>query len=85
MRGFGIEEGFDAALLVLVATNLVLVLPSSPAGLGAFEAAVVLSLAAYGVDRELALSYALGLHALNALPFIPIGVLALWLSRRPGR
>jgi uncharacterized protein (TIRG00374 family) len=85
MRGFGIDEGFDAALLVLVATNLVLVLPSSPAGLGAFEAATVLALAAYGVDRELALSYALGLHALNALPFIPIGAVALWLSRRRDR
>jgi hypothetical protein len=85
MRGMGIEEGFAAALLVLVATNLVLVLPSSPAGLGAFEAATVLALGAFGVERELALSYALGLHALNALPFIPIGAVALWLSRRRDR
>jgi uncharacterized protein (TIRG00374 family) len=85
LRGTGIDEGFWAALLVLVATNLVLVLPSSPAGLGAFEAAAVLALAAYGVDRELALSYALVLHALNALPFVAIGYWALWLSTRRGR
>jgi uncharacterized protein (TIRG00374 family) len=85
LRGTGIDEGFAAAVLVLVATNLVLVLPSSPAGLGAFEAAAVLALAAYDVERELALSYALVLHALNALPFIAIGYAALVLSTRPGR
>jgi uncharacterized protein (TIRG00374 family) len=82
LRGMRIDEGFSAALLVLVATNLVLVLPSSPAGLGAFEAAAVLALAAYGVEREQALSYALVLHAVNALPFIAVGYAALWLSTR---
>jgi uncharacterized protein (TIRG00374 family) len=82
LRGVGIHEGFAAALLVLVATNLVLVLPSSPAGLGAFEAAAVLALAAYGVQREDALSYALILHALNALPYIVVGYGALYLATR---
>jgi uncharacterized protein (TIRG00374 family) len=81
----GIDEGFAAALLVLVATNLVLVLPASPAGLGAFEAAAVLALAAYGIQREQALSYALVLHALNAIPFVVIGYVALLLSTRRGR
>ena len=85
LRGTGIEEGFAAAVLVLVATNLVLVLPSSPAGLGAFEAAAVLALAAYGVQREQALSYALVLHALNALPYVVVGYVALWLSTRRER
>lgn len=85
LRGTGVDEGFAAALLVLVATNLVLVLPSSPAGLGAFEAAAVVALAAYEVEREVALSYALVLHALNALPYIVVGYAALWLSTRPGR
>ena len=85
LHGTGIEEGFAAAVLVLVATNLVLVLPSSPAGLGAFEAATVLALAAYGVQHEQALSYALVLHALNALPYVLVGWVALWLSSRRER
>lgn len=84
LRGTEIDAGFAAALLVLVATNLVLVLPSSPAGLGAFEAAAVVALAAYGVEREQALSYALVLHALNALPYIVVGYGALVLSTRRG-
>lgn len=77
LLGTEIDAGFGAALLVLVATNLVLVLPSSPAGIGTFEAAAVLALAAYGISREQALSYALVLHALNALPYIALGYLAL--------
>jgi uncharacterized protein (TIRG00374 family) len=81
----GIEEGFAAALLVLVSTNLVLVLPSSPAGLGAFEAAAVLALGAYSVQREDALTYALILHALNALPYIVVGYVALYVSTRTER
>ena len=85
LLGVDVDAGFAAALLVLVATNLVLVLPSSPAGLGAFEAAAVLALAAYDVEREQALSYALVLHALNALPYVAVGYLALWLSTRRGR
>lgn len=77
LLGTQIEEGFGAALLVVVATNLILVLPSSPAALGAFEAAAVLALSAYGVGREAALSFALVLHALNAFPYLPLGYAAL--------
>jgi glycosyltransferase 2 family protein len=82
LLGTRIEEGFGAALLVIVATNLILVLPSSPAALGAFEAAAVLALSAYGVGRELALSFALVLHALNAFPYLPLGYAALVLHGR---
>jgi glycosyltransferase 2 family protein len=82
LLGTDLDVGFGAALLVVVATNLVLVLPSSPAALGAFEAAAVLALAAYGVEREEALSFALVLHALNALPYIPLGYAALALHSR---
>ena len=85
LLGTDADVGFGAALLVVVATNLVLVLPSSPAALGAFEAAAVLALAAYGVDRAQALSFALVLHALNALPYIPVGYAALTLHTRAMR
>jgi uncharacterized protein (TIRG00374 family) len=82
LLGTQIDGSFGMALLVLVATNLVLVVPSSPAALGAFEAAAVVALTAYGVDREHALSFALVLHALNALPYIVVGYVALALHAR---
>ncbi len=85
MLGTDTDVGFGAAVLVVVATNLVLVLPSSPAALGTFEAAVVLALAAYDVGREQALSFALVLHALNALPYVPLGYAALALHSRAMR
>jgi uncharacterized protein (TIRG00374 family) len=82
--------GFDfglsplAGLLVAVATAVGMVLPSSPAALGVFEAAVVLALGAYGVESSVALPYAVLLHLLNFLPFLAAGPIALGALRRAG-
>jgi len=67
----------EAGVLVVVATGLASILPSSPAGLGVFEGAAVVALGAYGVTRSDALSYALVLHAVNFFPYLPAGALAL--------
>jgi uncharacterized protein (TIRG00374 family) len=77
MLGFELGVGFEAGLLVVVATNLALILPSGPAAVGVFEAATIVALATFGVDRTVALSYGIVVHALNALPFIPAGYIAL--------
>jgi uncharacterized protein (TIRG00374 family) len=77
LRGFHLELGVEAALLVVVATNLALVVPSGPAAIGVFEAATVAALAPFHVDRTTALSYGILLHALTALPFIAVGYIAL--------
>jgi hypothetical protein len=42
----------------------------------------VVALAAHGVERADALSFALIMHALNALPYIPLGYLALFVYVR---
>jgi len=85
LLGTDLDLGLGAALLVVVATNLILVVPSSPAAIGSFEAAAVLALSAHGADRAEALSFALVLHALNALPYIPLGYAALALHSRAMR
>jgi glycosyltransferase 2 family protein len=77
MRGFDLGLGFEAGLLVVIATNLSMILPSGPAGVGVFEAATIVALAPFGVDRTLALSYGIVLHVMNALPLIPAGYIAL--------
>jgi uncharacterized membrane protein YbhN (UPF0104 family) len=69
--------GFEAGLLVVVATNLAMILPSGPAGVGVFEAATIVALATFGVDRTAALAHGIVVHPLNALPFIPAGYVAL--------
>jgi glycosyltransferase 2 family protein len=77
LLGFDLGLSPLAGLFVVITTNLALVLPSSPAAIGVFEAATLLALGAYGVARSDALSYALVLHALNFLPFIVAGVVIL--------
>jgi uncharacterized membrane protein YbhN (UPF0104 family) len=76
-RAFDLDLSFAAGILVVVATGLASILPSSPAGLGVFEGATVVALGAYGVSRSDALSYALVLHAVNFFPYLPAGVLAM--------
>jgi uncharacterized protein (TIRG00374 family) len=77
MRGFHLGLPFAAALLVVVATNVAQILPSSPAAVGVFEAATVVALRPYHVSDSRALSYALVLHALNFLPYIVAGPILL--------
>jgi glycosyltransferase 2 family protein len=83
--GLSTEDVLLAGLLVAIATNLAMVLPSSPGALGVFEAATVVALGAFGVDDSEALSYALVLHALNLLPYLALGAIVLRRagSRRP--
>jgi uncharacterized protein (TIRG00374 family) len=70
-----------AGELVVIAIGLAMILPSSPAALGVFEGATVIALGAYGVPDSEALSYALVLHALNALPFLALAIPALRVYR----
>jgi uncharacterized membrane protein YbhN (UPF0104 family) len=76
--GFGFDLGFGAALLVTIASALVLVIPAGPGGVGQFEAATVVALGAFHVDRSHALSYAVVFHALNLIPYLPAGYIALY-------
>jgi uncharacterized protein (TIRG00374 family) len=78
--------GLDAGVLVLVTTALSLVIPSLPAGVGVFEAAVLVALRPYGVENSEALSYAVVLHALNFVPYVIAGYVVLHNhTRRLGR
>jgi uncharacterized protein (TIRG00374 family) len=74
---FDLGLPLGAGLLVVIATGFSLALPAAPAGLGVFEAATILALAAYDVPKSEALSYALVLHAATTLPFLVAGGLLL--------
>ena len=77
MRGFDLHLSLAAGLLVVIATNLAAILPSSPAGVGVFEQATLVALGAYGISDSRALSYALVLHVVNFVPFVVVGFLVL--------
>ena len=80
---FDLDLPLSAGVLVLGAIGLSLLLPAAPGGLGVFEAATVLALAAYDVSREEALSYAFALHAINLFPFLLLGAIATRFTRPP--
>ncbi len=75
--GFDLEIGYAGAMLVLIATSLVLVIPALPGAIGTFEAAAVVALSAYGIEDSEALAYAVVLHALNVIPYIVVGYILL--------
>lgn len=77
MQAFSLHLPFVASLLVTVTINMGLILPSSPAALGVFEAATVLALKAFDVPQADALSYALVLHLVNLVPFLVVGAALL--------
>ena len=70
LRAFHLGLSPLAGLLVVIAVNLALVLPSSPAAVGVFEAATVVALSAYHVPTSRALPTALVLHLLNLVPYL---------------
>ena len=82
MLGFHLGLSPLAGLLVTIATGLSLVLPSSPGAVGVFEAAALVGLKAYGIDKSEALSFAIVLHAANLFPYVAAGAVVLALERR---
>ena len=82
MIGFHLGLSVLAGLLVTIATGLSLVLPSSPGAVGVFEAAALVGLKAYGIDKADGLSFALVLHAVNFFPYVLAGAVVLALRRR---
>ncbi|MHB1161379.1 MAG: lysylphosphatidylglycerol synthase transmembrane domain-containing protein [Chloroflexota bacterium] len=75
---FHIQAPFWAAALVVAITNLGMVVPSSPGYVGVYHYLVVLALGAFGVERELALGYAVVFHLAWLLPVCLLGVFGLW-------
>lgn len=81
MRAFDLGLSPIAGELVVIGIGLAMVLPSSPAALGVFEAATVVVLRAYDVDNSTALSYALLLHALNIIPLFAVAIAGVGVRR----
>ena len=79
MAVFGLTHqlSFWAAALVLCATGLAMILPSSPGAMGVFEGAAVLALSVFGIGDSVGFGYALGLHLFTNVVFIVLGLVGL--------
>ena len=81
LQGFDLPHTFLLGILVTIAAGLSFVIPSSPGGVGVFEAAALVALATYDVPRGEALSYAIVLHAVNFFAMVVAGGLVLLWTR----
>jgi uncharacterized protein (TIRG00374 family) len=68
-----------ASLLILVALQAGISIPSVPGSIGVFEFICVLALSVFKIEQASALSYAIILHILVFLPVTMIGLIAVWL------
>lgn len=78
--GFGLPLGFLAYLLTTAVANLGTMVPSAPGYIGTFEALATRSLALFGADPNVALSYVIVLHVALLVPVTLLGFLYLWQS-----
>jgi hypothetical protein len=77
MFAFWPNPPLSVAVLILAAAGLGVSVPSAPAGIGPFEAAVVGALTVIHYDVSLSQSYALANHALVTLATIGLGLIGL--------
>jgi uncharacterized membrane protein YbhN (UPF0104 family) len=67
-----------AGLLILFTLNLVIILPSTPAQVGALELGAIAALDLLHVAPAPALAFALLYHALQVIPLIAVGLILEW-------
>jgi uncharacterized membrane protein YbhN (UPF0104 family) len=70
----GIDLPIAAGLLILFTLNLTIMVPSTPAGVGALELGAIVALDLLHVPRAPALAFALLYHALQVVPIIIVGL-----------
>jgi hypothetical protein len=78
LQALGLELPWSAALLVLLALQVGISLPSLLGRVGVFEYVCILALQSYGIDPATALSYGILLHVIVYIPVIAGGLPAMW-------
>jgi uncharacterized protein (TIRG00374 family) len=78
MHAFDFEVSFLVLMLMNGLVNLATTLPSAPGYIGTFDTPGIETLAAFGVDRNIAASYTFTLHAALWLPVTLLGGWFFW-------
>lgn len=74
-HALGIDLPIAAGLLILFTLNLTIMVPSTPAQVGALEVGAMAALELLHVERAPALAFALLYHALQVIPLIAAGLI----------
>jgi uncharacterized protein (TIRG00374 family) len=76
-RAVGIDAPFSASLFLQGVLGFAVAIPQAPGFIGVFEFASASGLAVYGVNETLAVSWAIGYHALSFVPITLFGLVYL--------
>jgi hypothetical protein len=74
-QAFHLDLNIWVYVLVMISVCLSTLIPSGPGYVGVFEGACIASLALFGVEKELALAYAVVLHSLQIITVTVFGVI----------
>lgn len=77
LLSFNITVSPLAAAVLVVASNLIMVVPAAPGSVGTFELAVITVLEALGQTRPVAQSFALFYHFLGLVPVAILGIIGM--------
>jgi hypothetical protein len=81
LHAVGLSGNLWTAFLVILAVDAALVMPTTPGGLGAFEAAAVGALHLVGKEPAHALAFGIAYHAIQQIPGMLAGAaVMLWLK-----
>jgi glycosyltransferase 2 family protein len=75
---FNMSLPLYVALLTVVIVNIGILIPSAPGYIGAFEFFCISALAIFAVEKSIALSFAIVLHAVLFIPITVIGIYYFW-------
>ena len=78
LLAFDIHLPWTASLLIVIGLIAGISIPSLPGRMGIFELICILALQFFGVERSIALSYGILLHAVVYLPVIFSGIVSFW-------
>jgi uncharacterized protein (TIRG00374 family) len=78
MHAFNFSVSFIVLMLMNGLVNLATTLPSAPGYIGTFDTPGIETLVAFGIERNLAASYTLTLHAALWLPVTALGAYFFW-------
>lgn len=74
MCGFHMDVPVYASLVTLVIVNIAIMVPAGPGYAGTFEAAAVVALDPFGINKDLAIGFILVVHALQWLSVTALGL-----------
>ncbi len=77
-RCFGLDLNLRQCALIMGMTNLAMIAPGGPGGVGLFEFGGLVCLALYGVEKPVALAYIVLVHAIILLPIDLWGAWYFW-------